>query len=44
MRPGSDRDVVAQVFHLESYSTDALSRGEDVTKRYERVTARAGAP
>ncbi len=37
VRPGSDRDVVAQVFHLESYGTDGLSRGEDVRARYERV-------
>jgi FkbM family methyltransferase len=44
VRPGSDRDVVAQVFHSESYGTDGLVRGPDVRNRYERLVREARCP
>jgi FkbM family methyltransferase len=44
VRPGSDRDVVAQVFHTESYGMDGLSRGQDVRDRYERLVREGRQP
>ena len=44
VRPGSDRDVVAQVFHTESYGTDRLNRGRDIRNRYERLVREGRRP
>ncbi len=44
VRPGSDRDVVAQVFFTESYAVEKLARGSDVLDRYEQIVGQGRQP